>query len=364
MMDVSRHFFSVKFIKKHLETLSLHKINKFHWHLTDDQGWRIEIKKYPELTQIGAYRDSFYVNAKPYGGFYTTEDIKEIIEYANNLCIEVIPEIDIPGHSTAAIASLPWLSCINEELEVTPKWGVHNKILCAGKETTFEFIENILREVSELFPSRYIHIGGDEAVKDYWKTCPYCKKRMDENGIKDLHGLQSYLIKRVGKIIGNLGKEMLGWEEILEGGAPKEATVYSWRGVEAGITAANNGSNVIMCSEKKACYFDHYHNTDPDELGRLKITTVKNTWDFNPLPHGLTETAKSHVLGVQGNVWTEGITHPYIYEYMTFPRLTTLCETMWSGTENRNWDEFKIRLGKFKSILGKKNVNYYNGTLE
>lgn len=364
MMDVSRHYFSVDFIKKYLKTLSLHKINKFHWHLTDDQGWRIEIKKYPQLTEIGSKRPSNTVNHGPYGNFYTQDEIKEVINYASNLHIEVIPEIDVPGHATAAIASIKDLSCIDEELKVATKWGIHDKTLCAGKDSVFVWLENVLKEVAELFPSQFIHLGGDEAKKNYWENCPNCKKRMNDEGLSTLEELQSYFIKRTSDIIKSLGKKVLGWDEILEGGLAEGATVFSWQGVEAGIECANKGHDVIMCPTKSACYFDHRHIDDLNEPGRLGVCTVKNAWDFNPIQPGISKDSEKHILGLQGNIWTEGIEFPYMFEYLAFPRMTALSETMWFGTENKNWEDFKDRLTTFKDFLRKNRINFYDGVLE
>ncbi len=364
MVDTSRHFMSLKFLKKYIDTLALHKINRFHWHLTDDQGWRIQIKSHPELTGIGSKREGRTINPTVYGNYYTQDDIKELIKYAKDRHIEIIPEIDIPGHSTAAIAAIKELSCINEELQVTDKWGIHNKILCAGKESVFSWLDDIISEVAALFPSQFIHLGGDEAIKDYWEDCPLCKKRMEDEGLKDTFELQSYFIKRTAGLITKYGKRVLGWEEVLEGGLADDITVFSWRGIEAGIESANKGHDVIMCSTKAACYFDHKHLDDEDELGWLGVCTVKDAWSFNPLPEGITKDAKKHILGLQGNIWTEKIESPKTLEYMVFPRLTALSETMWCGTENRDWNEFQKRLDIFKILLSELGVNYYRGLLE
>ncbi len=364
MIDVSRNFMSIKFLKKYLDLLALHKINKFHWHLTDDQGWRIEILKYPELTGIGSKRHINTVRSELKGDFYTRDDVKEIIQYALERHIEIIPEIDIPGHSTAAIASIKELSCIDEELEVATTWGVHNKTLCAGKEFVFEWLDSVIHEISDLFPGDFLHLGGDEASKEYWEKCPLCLERIKSEGLKNSKELQSYFIKRTADIITKYGKKVLGWEEVLEGGLADDITVFSWQGIEAGIECANSGYDVIMCPNQSACYFDHKHLGDVDEIGWLGVCTVKDSWNFNPIPPGITEDAKKHILGLQGNIWTELIEYPKTLEYMLFPRLTALSETMWCGTENRDWDEFQSRLKIFKKILEKREVNYYRGPLE
>jgi len=364
MVDTSRHFMSVKSLKKFLDLLAIHKINKFHWHLTDDQGWRIEIKKYPELTKIGSKRVLNTVKEYYSSDFYSQEDIKSIVKYAMERHIEVIPEIDIPGHSTAAIASIKELSCINEELNVATTWGVHNKILCAGKESVFTWLDDVIKEIAELFPGRYIHLGGDEALKDYWESCPLCQKRMEDEGLENTKELQSYFIKRVSKTINKYGKKVLGWEEVIEGGLADDITVFSWQGVEVGVEAANKGHDVIMCPNQSACYFDHKHLDDEDEPGWLGVCSVKDTWSFNPIAEGITEEAKKHILGVQGNTWTELIMYPKTLEYMVFPRLTALSETMWYGVEDRDWEEFKNRLKSFKLTLDNMGVNYYRGDLE
>lgn len=364
MIDVSRNFMSIKFLKKYLDLLALHKINKFHWHLTDDQGWRIEITKYPELTRIGSKRHINTVKSELKGDFYTKDDIKEIIQYALERHIEIIPEIDIPGHSTAAIASIKELSCIDEELNVATTWGIHNKTLCAGKEFVFEWLDDVIHEITDIFPGNYIHLGGDEASKEYWEKCPLCLERMKLEGLENSKELQSYFIKRTADIITKYGKKVLGWEEVLEGGLADDITVFSWQGVNAGIVSANKGHDVIMCPNQSACYFDHKHLDDADEPGWLGVCTVKDTWSFNPIPNGITKDAKKHILGLQGNIWTELIEYPKTLEYMVFPRLTALSETMWCGTDNRDWDDFKIRLNNFKKLLDEREVNYYRGKLE
>ncbi|MCF6240954.1 MAG: family 20 glycosylhydrolase [Bacteroidales bacterium] len=374
-LDVSRHFFSKEFIKKYIDLIALHKMNTFHWHLVDDQGWRVEIKKYPKLTEIGAWR----VNrnnvswrerppARPgekatYGGFYTQDDIREIVKYAQDRYITIIPEIEMPAHVLSAIAAYPYLSCTGDSISV-PTGGIYqvNAIYCAGRETTFEFLENVLSEVMELFPSHYIHIGGDEANKEPWKKCSYCQKRIKNEGLKNVEELQSYFIKRIEKFLIAHGRELIGWDEILEGGLAPEATVMSWRGIAGGITAAQQGHDVIM-TPGEYCYFNHYQG-DPriEPEANRGYTTLKKVYAYEPVPKKLNEEEGKHILGAQANVWTEFILSPEHVEYMVLPRMAALAEVVWSPKDSLNWDDFNKRVQtQFKryECLG---LNYSKGT--
>lgn len=343
-LDCCRHFMSKDFIKRFIDLLAYQKMNVLHWHLTEDQGWRIEIKKYPELTKIGAYRK--YDDGTVYGGFYTQEDIKEIVNYAQSRFITVVPEIEMPGHSTAAIATYPELSCTGGPFEVGTLWGVYKDIYCAGNEKTFEFIEDVLSEVIELFPSKYIHIGGDEAPKDRWQNCPKCQLRIKDENLADEHELQSYFIKRVETFLNSKGKEIIGWDEILEGGLAPGATVQSWRGTKGAIEAAKMNHDVIV-SPTSHCYFDY----------PIETTDVPKVYSFDPIPDELNEEEAKHVLGSEGNMWTE-YAPQHLVDYRLFPRLTALAEVLWTYPKERNYDEFATRLQSFYDRLDEKNVNY------
>ncbi|UMB55273.1 glycoside hydrolase family 20 protein [Lutibacter sp. A64] len=356
-LDVSRHFFKKEYIKKTIDRLTMHKMNVLHLHLVDDQGWRIEIKKYPKLTEVGAFRldqEDLHWDARrvttaedeaTYGGFYTQEDIKEIVAYATANGIEVIPEIEMPAHVMSAIASYPELSCFETPIGV-PSGGVWpiTEIYCAGKENTFEFLENVLLEVMELFPSKYIHIGGDEATKTNWTKCPHCQKRMQTEGLENVEELQSYFVKRMEKFINSKGKNLIGWDEILEGGLAPRATVMSWRGVKGGVEAAKQGHDVIM-TPGSHCYFDHYQGPQNEEpLAWGGYTTLSKVYEFDPIVEDLTEDETKHILGGQANLWAEQIKTEAHSEYMIFPRLAALSETLWSPKESRNWEDFSNRI--------------------
>lgn len=343
-LDCCRHFMSKDFIKRYIDLLALQKMNILHWHLTEDQGWRIEIKKYPELTKIGAFRK--YDDGTVYGGYYTQDDIKEIVEYASQRFITVVPEIELPGHSTAAIATYPHLSCTGGPFEVGTLWGIYQDIYCAGNEATFKFIEDVLSEVIELFPSKYIHIGGDEAPKDRWSKCPKCQQRIKDENLKDEHELQSYFIKRVENFLNSKGREIIGWDEILEGGLAPGATVQSWRGVKGAIEAAKMHHDVIV-SPTSHCYFDY----------SIETTDVPKVYSFNPIPDELSAEETKYVLGSEGNMWTE-YAPQHLVDYRLFPRLTALAEVIWTYPEKRDFNEFQKRLRKFYDLLDELNVNY------
>jgi hexosaminidase len=354
MLDTCRHFFNKEFVKKFIDYLAMYKMNIFHFHLTEDQGWRVEIKKYPKLAEISAYRDETLIGHyrdKPhrydgtrYGGYYTQSDIKEIVSYATKRYVTVVPEIEMPGHSGAAIAAYPELACIEGEYKVKTSWGVFEDVYCAGKDSTFEFLENVLSEVIELFPSDYIHIGGDECPKIRWKECELCQKRIEDLKLKDEHELQSYFIKRIEKFLISKGKRLIGWDEILEGGLAPEATVMSWRGIEGGVAAARAGHDVVM-SPTSNCYFDYYQGdskTEPLAIGGY--TPLGKVYDFNPVPEALNEEEGKHILGVQANLWTEYIKSEEKAEYMLFPRLAALSEVAWTKQENKDWKDFLRRV--------------------
>ena len=368
-LDVGRHFFPVSFVKKYIDYLTLHKMNYFHWHLTDDQGWRIEIKKYPRLTTVGGWRNGTIIGRYPgtgndglrYGGFYTQEEIREVVAYAAQRHITVVPEIEMPGHASAAIAAYPELSCFPEEptknyypkdcawagdstgKQVQQTWGVFYDVFCAGKENTFQFLQDVLDEVLPLFPSRMIHVGGDECPKANWKKCPLCQQRMKENGLKDEHELQSYFIQRMEKYLNGKGRKLIGWDEILEGGLAPNAAVMSWRGESGGIAAAKQHHEVVMTPTDYA-YFDYSQTTNEDSVTIGGFVSLEKVYNYNPIPAALDAEEGKYVLGAQANLWTEYIKNPRKVEYMIFPRLTALSEVLWSAPQKKNWNDFEKRM--------------------
>lgn len=370
-MDVSRHFFKKDYVKQTIDLLAMHKMNKFHFHLVDDQGWRIEIKKYPKLTEVGAWRldqeDAHWDGRRvttpedeaTYGGFYTQEDIKEIVAYAQTRGVEVVPEIEMPAHVMSAIASYPELSCFETPIGV-PSGGVWpiTEIYCAGKESTFEFLENVLLEVAELFPSQYIHVGGDEATKTNWEKCPHCQKRMQTEGLASVEELQSYFIKRMERFINSKGKRLIGWDEILEGGIAPEATVMSWRGVDGGVEAAKQGHDVVM-TPAEFCYFDYYQgpqNLEPLAWGGY--IPLSKVYQFDPVVETMTPEEAKHVLGGQANLWAEQLKTESHSQYMIFPRLAALSEAVWSPKESKDWDDFSGRITSLFKRYDYLGVNY------
>lgn len=365
-LDVCRHFFPTSFIKKYIDIIAMYKFNTFHWHLTEDQGWRIEIKKYPKLTSIGAWRNGTMIGKYSdqkydtirYGGFYTQEEIKEIVAYASALHITVVPEIEMPGHSLAAIAAYPWLSCTGKKQEVAKGWGVFDDVYCT-KDSVFNFLQDVLDEVIALFPGKYIHIGGDECPKTRWKTCANCQKRIKDLGLKDEHELQSYFITRMEKYLNSKGRQIIGWDEILEGGLAPNAAVMSWRGTEGGIAAAKQKHFVVM-SPGKPCYFDHYQSKDKtkEPLAIGGYNPLDSVYNYNPTPKILTTQESEFIMGAQANVWTEYILNEKQVEYMAVPRLIALSEVLWTQPEYKNFNNFISRLKINRFILDKMNVNY------
>lgn len=364
-LDVARHFFSPQHIKKYIDLIALHKMNTFHWHLTEDQGWRIEIKKYPKLTEIGAWRKETLIghirdiphkyDGVRYGGFYTQEEIKDIVEYAQKRHVTIIPEIELPGHALAALASYPELGIPNKKYEVATKWGVFNDIY-EPTETTFKFLEDVLTEVIELFPSRFIHIGGDEAPKDQWIASQVAQDLIKKENLKDEHELQSYFIRRIELFLNSKGKDIIGWDEILEGGLAPNATVMSWRGAKGGIEAAKQKHKVIM-TPNHTCYFNFYQseNKENEPLAIRGLTTVEDVYAYNPIPEELSDEEEKYILGAQGNIWTEYINTIDLLEYMALPRMSALSETLWTPKELKNIDDFKenlISLSKRFDVLG------------
>ncbi|MFN2439445.1 MAG: family 20 glycosylhydrolase [Chitinophagaceae bacterium] len=367
-LDVGRHFFPLSFIKKYIDYLALHKMNYFHWHLTEDQGWRIQINKYPKLTEVGAWRNGTIIGRYPgtgndnqrYGGFYTQDEVKEIVRYATDRHITVVPEIEMPGHSSAAIAAYPWLSCFPQKETDIPKnpskvsqqtngkkvqetWGVFEDVYCAGKDSTFIFLENVIDEVLALFPSKYIHVGGDESPKAHWKKCPHCQARIKKEGLKDEHELQSYFIQRMEKYLNAKGRILIGWDEILEGGLAPNAVVMSWRGEKGGIEAAKQKHNVIMTPEFPL-YLNHAQSRNEDSITQGGYNPLEAVYNYEPIPKELNAEQAKYVLGAQGNLWSEYTKYPSKVEYMIFPRMSAVSEVLWSPKEKKSWASFETRL--------------------
>jgi hexosaminidase len=367
-LDVTRHFFGVEFVKKYVDLMAQYKFNQFHWHLTDDQGWRIEIKKYPRLTEIGSKRketqveknrDPYIGDSVPVEGFYTQEQIREVVAYAKARKINVIPEIELPGHSSAALAAYPELGCKeNFEYKVKSTWGIFKEVYCPT-ETTFKFLEDVLVETIALFPdSPYIHIGGDEVLKDQWKESAFVQELKAKENLKDEHEVQSYFIRRMEKFINSKGKKIIGWDEILEGGVAPNATVMSWRGEKGGIEAAKAKHDVIM-TPNDYLYFDYGQGdqkTEPINIGNF--VPLEKVYSYNPQSKELTDDEKKYVLGAQANVWTEYIKTPEKVEYMVFPRLLALAEVNWTPLEKKDFANFQTRLAAHFPRLDKQNVNY------
>ena len=368
-LDCSRHFFSVDEVKKYLDVMALYKLNRFHWHLTDDQGWRVEIKKYPKLTEVGAFRNGTVIKKDwgsndgiRYGGYYTQDQMRDIVAYADKLGIIVIPEIDLPGHMMGALAAYPELGCTGGPYEVWTTWGVSDQVLCPGKEGMFTLLEDVFTELMDIFPSEYIHIGGDECPKTEWEKCPACQARIKALGIKaDAHHtaeqfLQSYVTARVQKFLNEHGRKIIGWDEVLEGELAKGATVMSWRGTDGGIKASAMGFDVIM-TPNTYCYFDYYQseNEDKEPFGIGGYLPWEKVYGYEPL-NGLNDSQQRHILGVQANLWTEYIATPEHLEYMLLPRMSALSEVQWCKPENKNPERFKAAMEaesfKIFDILG------------
>ncbi|MDX2047484.1 MAG: beta-N-acetylhexosaminidase, partial [Chitinophagaceae bacterium] len=364
-LDAGRHFFPVSFIKKYIDYTALHKMNYFHWHLTEDQGWRIEIKKYPKLTEAGGWRNGTIIGRYPgkgsdntrYGGYYTQEEIKDVVSYAAKRYITIVPEIELPGHASAAIAGYPDLSCfpaektkirenmISEKSKtasgklVQETWGVFDDVFCAGNEKVFSFLQDVIDEVIQLFPGKYLHVGGDECPKNNWKKCPQCQQRIKDNNLKDEHELQSYFIQRMEKYINSKGKTLIGWDEILEGGLAPNAIVMSWRGEKGGIEAAKQKHEVIM-TPTAYVYFDYSQTKNEDSITIGGYIPLEKIYNYEPIPKEMTAEDGKYVLGAQANVWSEYMKYPSKVEYMIFPRLTALSEVLWSPKGKRNWVDF------------------------
>lgn len=368
MLDCGRHFFPISFVKKYIDMLALHNMNTFHWHLTEDQGWRIEIKKYPKLTTIGSKRDRTVIGRnsdvyddQPYGGFYTQDEAREIVKYAKDRYITVMPEVDMPGHMCGALASYPEFGCTGGPYKVLQTWGVYDDILCAGKEETFKFVEDVIDELLDIFPSKYFDIGGDEAPKVAWEKCPLCQKRIKEEGITASKGisaedkLQGYFTKRIEKYLNSKGRRLIGWDEILGCDVNQSSSIMSWRGAAPGAKAAKEGHDVVM-SPTDFCYCDYYQ-TDKTWNEPLLIggnMPIEKTYSFEPIDKSLNAEEAKHILGVQGNLWTEYITCPDLASYQVLPRMAAIAEVQWMQPDKKNYDAFLIRAKKLTNIYNQK----------
>ena len=371
-LDVGRHFFPKEFMKKYIDLLALHNMNTFHWHLTDDQGWRIEIKKYPKLTEIGSQRSRTVIGRNtqeydntPYGGFFTQEEAKEIVKYAQERYITVIPEVDLPGHMLAALAAYPEMGCTGGPYEVCPRWGVFEDVLCIGNDQTMQFLEDVMNEIIEIFPSKYVHIGGDEAPRTRWEKCPKCQARIKTEGLKADKNhtaedrLQSYCMTRIEEFLNSKGRQIIGWDEILEGDVAPNATVMSWRGMEGGIKAAQLGHDVIM-TPTSFCYFDYYQTADTKDepLGIGGYVPIEKVYSLEPVPAVLTEEQSKHILGAQANLWTEYIHSSEHVEYMVLPRMAALAEVQWTQPEKKDFKDFTKRLARLMKFYQRDGFNY------
>ena len=367
-LDCCRHFFSVKEVKQYIDLLAMYKFNTFHWHLTDDQGWRIEVPGYPLLTQISSQRketligrpwESNKYDGIPYGGYYTTQDMKDIVAYAAERHITVVPEIEMPGHSMAALAAYPNLSCTGKKIDVATTWGVFDDVFCAGNDDVFDLLEDVLTEVMEIFPSEYIHIGGDECPKTHWKKCPKCQKRIKDEKLKNEEELQSYFITRIGKFVNSKGRKIIGWDEILDGGIVPNAAIMSWQGTKGGVKAARSNHFAVM-SPTKPCYIDYYQHKPVEEepLSIGGYNPVDSVYALNPVPEELIPEEAKWIMGAQCNLWTEYIKTYSHVEYMALPRMAAISEVVWTNLENKDFNHFIDRLKIHANVLDKLGINY------
>jgi hexosaminidase len=356
-LDVGRHFFPKETVKRYIDILARYKMNMFHWHLTEDQGWRVEIKKYPLLAEVGAWRRESMDDGIPHGGFYTQDDIREVVAYAKKNFITVVPEIEMPGHCQAALAAYPELSCSGGPFKVGTEWGVIYDVFCAGNEKTFEFLENVLTEVIDLFPGPFVHVGGDEVPKLRWQNCYKCQERIESEGLKSEDELQSYFIKRIERFLAGKGKRLVGWDEILEGGIAPNATVMSWRGVAGGIEAARSGHDVVM-SPTSHCYFDYYQGLFDEPWAIGNYLPIEKVYSYEPVPEELTPDQVQHVLGGQANLWSEYIVGAPHLEYMLLPRLLAISEVVWTEKNLLNYADFSRRIIPHYDRLAAAGLNF------
>ncbi|RYX84286.1 beta-N-acetylhexosaminidase [bacterium] len=370
MLDSVRHFQPLSWVKKFIDVMALHKFNVLHWHLTDDQGWRVEIDKYPVLTSVSAWRKQSRVghelnggdddfDGRPHGGFYSKQQLRDVVAYAAARGITIVPEIEMPGHATSVIAAYPDLSCTGGPFEVSPKWGIFDDVFCAGNDDVFRFLEDVLNEVLEIFPSQFIHVGGDECHKTRWKECPKCQARIKAEGLADENELQSWFVRHFDTFLSAKGRRLIGWDEILEGGLAQNAAVMSWRGEEGGVAAAKAGHDVVMAPHQQT-YLDYYQtsNRDGEPLSIGGDLPLSKVYAYEPIPQSLSADEAKHVLGGQGQLWTEYMLRPESVEYMAFPRACALAEALWSSVQPRDFDEFLSRLEIHLRLLDRMNVNY------
>ena len=366
-LDVGRHFMPIEFIKKYIDAMAMHKLNTFHWHLTEDQGWRLEIKKYPKLTEVGAWRKETLIghgddepkkfDGKRYGGFYTQDEAREIVKYARERFITVVPEIEMPGHASAAIAAYPQLGVTGKQIEVATSWGVFPDIFNVD-DSTFSFLENVLTEVMDIFPGEYIHIGGDEAIKDEWKASAKIQQKIKELGLKNEDELQSYFMTRIEKFVNSKGKKIIGWDEILEGGLAPNAAVMSWRGIEGGIAAAKSHHDVIMTPIQYTYFWWNQGNIKTEPLSAGEYLPLEKVYQYDPVPETLSSNEAKYIMGVQGCAWTEYMEDSKKVEYMVFPRISALAEVAWSPKESKNWQSFVARMPKQFKRYTERGINY------
>jgi len=369
MLDSSRYFYSTAFIKRLIDVLSLHHINRFHWHLTDDQGWRLPVAQYPLLTEIGSRRVNNRLQGQNYtGGFYTEDDIREVVEYAAACHIEVIPEVDLPGHASAILASYPGLGCTGGPYRVEDRFGVFEDVLCAGNDQIFDLVSSVFDVLARLFPSKWVHIGGDEVLFNRWEECPKCQKRLAELGLEKTEKLQSWITYKLVQLLAQRGKIAIGWDEILDDSEkfklPKEAVVMSWQGSKGGIRAVSLGHNAIMSPNADGCYLDYKHSDDPEEPGQyFGTSTVFKSYSMDPVTPEMNSEDSKLILGGQCNLWSELIHAGKIAEYMIFPRLCAIAETVWTPKENKNFEDFSLRLKVHQKRLDALGMNQYRGVL-
>ena len=366
-LDICRHFFGKDVVKQYLDMMALHGMNTLHWHLSDDQGWRIEIKKWPRLTQVGAWRDRTVIGRNMglydhtmYGGFYTQKDIREIVEYAAQRHITIVPEIDMPGHMVAALAAYPELGCTGGPYEVWPDWGVSDDILCAGNPRVYEFLGDVLSELMELFPSPIIHLGGDEAPKGRWKQCPRCQQKMKEEHLQNEEHLQGYMVRRMQQLLEQKGRRLMGWDEIMVCNVPKTSIVMNWRDWQGVVDPAKQGFDVVR-TPNSTLYFDHYQIPADSWNNTLLIggnSNLQKVYNYEPAPATLTAEEQAHVMGVQANVWTEYIAYPELIEYQVLPRMAALAEVQWAAPERKDYDSFMSRLPRLLKIYQQEGWHY------
>jgi hexosaminidase len=356
-LDVCRHFLPAEYVKRYIDLMALHKMNVFHWHLTEDQGWRIEMKKYPKLTEVAAWRMQ---DGRRYGGFYTQDEIRDVVAYAADRFITVVPEIEMPGHSLAALAAYPEYSCTGGPHTVANRWGIFEDVYCPGNDATLKFLQDILSETMALFPSEFIHVGGDECPKARWKECPKCQARIKAEGLTDEHELQSWFITQMSRFLEAKGRRLVGWDEILEGGLAPGATVMSWRGTKGGIAAARANHDAVM-TPSSHCYLNFWNTEKKDDPGHVTgaVTTLEKVYGYEPTPTELSPEEAKHILGVQANVWTEYIQDGATVERMAYPRACALAEVAWTPAEEKSWDDFSRRMETHRHRLDALDVNYY-----